>query len=450
MDLQVVTSKRGKQVILYSGYRFNLKSTNKNNTIRWICANRTCPGAIITDNAPASVIQSKQHTCVPDVAKNEVELCIQKAKKRAREELTPVPQIYRQELVTARNMGLDFVTQIPELTSIKTSLYRERHNSLGVKFLPKSREQVIIPESIKENLIVDDGNEERILAFGYKLDSLLAGNTTFFLDGTFKSCCPLFDQLYTLHVDIGSTEERTCIVPAIYALLPNRKKSTYKRLFSCLKKQLKSFHPYKIHIDFEAAAISAVKEEFVTADVKGCNFHFNQALWRKVQQLGMTQAYRDNKEIRDHVKMVAALAHVPIEYVSEGWLSIMESTPQDEALTEFYDYFVDSWMDKEEIWVCSGERHRTTNSVEGWHNRFNKKIGKSHPNIYELLKGLQEEMLFYDTIYERNNVHMQVPKRAKKYSERDHRLETIIADLTAGRATISQTLRKLVYIVNFV
>lgn len=449
MELQVITSQRGKPTVLYDGYKFNMKQKNKNSTVRWICVKRPCPGAIVTDSSHSNVIDQKNHSCVPDVAKTEIDLCLQKARKRAREELTPIPQIYRQELMGAKDMGLDFVTQVPEFSSIKNSLYRERHKALGVELLPKSRQEICIPGTMQEYILLDDGEDDRIIAFGYNSEYLLDSNGTYFLDGTFKSCCPLFKQLYTIHVDIGSTEERTCVIPAIYALLPDKETATYKRLFRLLKKKLPNFRPTEFHIDFEAAAINAIKDEFPGAQVNGCNFHFNQALWRKIQQLGLSVAYKNNTEIRDHLKMVAALAYVPREYVSEGWLSIMETSPDDKLLTKFYDYFVDNWIEKTELWICYGNRHRTTNAVEGWHNRFNKRIGKAHPNIYELMKALQEEIHFYNAIYQRSEVHMHRPKRARKYRELDDRLNRIATDLTEGKMDIRGTLKKLVYSVQF-
>ena len=38
-----------------------------------------------------------------------------------------------------------------------------------------------------------------------------------------------------------------------------------------------------IHLDFEKAAHTAVQNTFSGVTVKGCRFHFGQALWRKIQ-----------------------------------------------------------------------------------------------------------------------------------------------------------------------
>lgn len=83
--------------------------------------------------------------------------------------------------------------------------------------------------------------EWKILIFAMDGGNLLAGGSCFLFDGTFKSCSSLFCQLYTIHVDSGSTEERTNIIPAVYALLPDKKEATYKRFFFLLKNKIKNF-----------------------------------------------------------------------------------------------------------------------------------------------------------------------------------------------------------------
>ena len=53
-----------------------------------------------------------------------------------------------------------------------------------------------------------------------------------------------------------------------------------------------NFSPEKFHIDFEAGMLKAIERVFPDSEVKGCLFHFTQAVWRKVQAVGLSQAYR--------------------------------------------------------------------------------------------------------------------------------------------------------------
>ena len=43
----------------------------------------------------------------------------------------------------------------------------------------------------------------------------------------------------------------------------------------------------------------------------GCLFHFIQCVWRKIQNLGLTEAYIKRKDIRQSCKMLIGLAFVP-------------------------------------------------------------------------------------------------------------------------------------------
>ncbi|GJQ65313.1 hypothetical protein Trydic_g5795 [Trypoxylus dichotomus] len=111
-----------------------------------------------------------------------------------------------------------------------------------------------------------------------------------------------------------------------------------------------------------------------------------KAHWRKVQDLGLRKLYEENKEIRNHVRKCAVLAHLPEEKVTDGRLSTIENSSTNKATVKFNDYFGGECIDNSHrIWTCDRELYWNTISVEGWHNRLNKRIGKAHPNIYELM-----------------------------------------------------------------
>ena len=83
-------------------------------------------------------------------------------------------------------------------------------------------------------LLRDTGADQgggRILIFGTNanLDNLEASQD-WFADGTFRESPPLFAQVYTIHsARLGQ------ILPAVYALLPNKQGATYNLLFQALK-----------------------------------------------------------------------------------------------------------------------------------------------------------------------------------------------------------------------
>ncbi|KAK9701402.1 hypothetical protein QE152_g30629 [Popillia japonica] len=261
--------------------------------------------------------------------------------------MTCIPKVYEEEFHQIKDSGLEFVTKMPAYESIKSSLYRHRNKALGVPALPKTRAEFIVPDYINKT---EDGENFTIFDQGIKG---LSSKNTIFGDGTFKCCNSLFDQLYTFHVDLKSTEETTSVRrPALYALLPNRKKDTYIKLLTLMKEHIPNFNPRSMKIDFESmkidietSTILACREMFPDCKLKGCNFHFNQSIWRKVQELGLAKRYREDKDIRKHIKLTAALAHLPPQYIDDGWLYIMESSPNFREIMDFNDYFVTQWLE---------------------------------------------------------------------------------------------------------
>jgi hypothetical protein len=300
-------------------------------------------------------------------------------------------------------------------------------------------------------LFADDKKEgDRIIIFASEYGrKLLESAETLFIDGTFKSCSKQYRQIYTLHVDIGSTHTEVNIIPVMFALLENQKKATYSRLFSIIKEKLSKWSPKVIKMDFEAAAITSLKTVFPTVQISGCHYHFSQAIWRKIQQLGLVQEYKENAEVRLILRMCVALAYIPLPDIDEGWLIIMENAPQLPKVQEFLDYFVDQWMENPNIqidmWNIYKQRHRTNNAVEGWNNRLNSTIKQSHPRINDLILCLKAEAAYSDLVAKRKYLNLEGKRRKPNYIRLDERIQRILQEYEATRDLI-KCLKTLAYV----
>ena len=140
--------------------------------------------------------------------------------------------------------------------------------------------------------------------------------------------------------------------------------------------------------DFELAIIQAVSLNFQQATHRGCYYHFMQALWRKVQSLGLAQCYISSDPTLKHfVKKMAAYSFCPLTFIRTTWLAVQQEAPQIPYVDELVSYFDSTWMNgqfKRDQWnYFNFEGPRTNNHVEGWHSRLKKVVGKSHPNIYK-------------------------------------------------------------------
>ena len=133
---------------------------------------------------------------------------------------------------------------------------------------------------------------------------------------------------------------------------------TYVNLFTQIKNWCPEWNPQCIKMDFETAVLKAVQVVLPNTEISGCNFHYNQCLWRKIQEIGLSVLYKDNKEIKQICRMCSALSLIPIEFIDEAWIIITENAPTNDKLWMFLDYFVEQWQDNRnlpiQIWNVYG------------------------------------------------------------------------------------------------
>lgn len=76
-------------------------------------------------------------------------------------------------------------------------------------------------------------------------------------------------------------------LPLLYVLMSGKKKRDYKAVFRMVKDLLPSMSLQEIILDYEMAMWKAADSIFPAVTVRGCAFHWGQAVWRKVQDLGL-------------------------------------------------------------------------------------------------------------------------------------------------------------------
>jgi hypothetical protein len=99
---------------------------------------------------------------------------------------------------------------------------------------PTVLDELQIPpgEPLLNDIKADDGS--RVMLFSKIAHvAALCESSVFFMDGTLKVVTKLFYQLYTIHGFIDSNNPRKT-VPLLYAVLTNKRQSTYDLLFKKL------------------------------------------------------------------------------------------------------------------------------------------------------------------------------------------------------------------------
>ncbi|CAF4647498.1 unnamed protein product, partial [Didymodactylos carnosus] len=146
------------------------------------------------------------------------------------------------------------------------------------------------------------------------------------------------------------------------------KARTYTQLFRELKHhatRLKTtFNPNTITSDFEKALIKAVAEEFPQARHAGCYFHFTQALYRNIQKLGLSTAYRDSESTRIVCRKLMALPLLQLNDIELAFEDLKDDSPV--TLRDLFNYFETFWMTDIplHLWNVSDLQIRTNNNCE--------------------------------------------------------------------------------------
>ena len=187
-----------------------------------------------------------------------------------------------------------------------------------------------------------------------------------FTDGTFQCVPELFDQMVTVH-----TNEYGVTMPAAYGLLTGKSEILYNAFFSAIKGKLTNTPAVeKITCDFELALVNALDNVF-EVQVKGCLFHYCQALLRWVRNKGYRAQYEEEGKFHKYVRRYMALPLLLLEDIPRAIDKLERRAPS--SLDAFIAYWSEQWgvgsPCPPERWCVHGETQRTNNCVEGWHNR---------------------------------------------------------------------------------
>lgn len=236
-----------------------------------------------------------------------------------------------------------------------------------------------------------------------------------------------------------------------------RTRSTYFELFSKVRRSMSDlnlvFNPDVIVTDFEAAVIEATRQQFPQARQVGCFFHFGQAIWRKVQDLGLAARYKSDVELQLHIKSHIALAFLPTVDVTSFSQNLHTKFLSDPQVVDFHHYFKSTWLDglfPILLWnqYNVDSIRRTNNAVESWHARFNRMVRTVHPNIFVLISHLQRENVNTLTVIDQAKLGFPPASRRSKYDRLHERIQKLYDDHRSGLISSSELLIQARHVIH--
>lgn len=143
--------------------------------------------------------------------------------------------------------------------------------------------------------------------------------------------------------------------------------------------------------DFNAGIIQAVRQELPRARHRGSYSLHTQALIHELQRLDLVSSYRDDRQAQNAVQSLMALGFLPPDRVEPAFDDIITSAPA--VLLPLFVYYRSFWLETIGVRMFNvyGDVHPLSNVLESWHTRFNRAVGRHHPNIDQLLEFLISE-----------------------------------------------------------
>ena len=383
-------------------------------------------------------------------------------KRRAENTNDTTQQVLAGELGTISPAA---AANLPALSNIRRTIRSQRQNNENLPPLPATRAAIpVLPVEFQTTisgqqfLLYDSGvaDVNRILFFGSPdAVSLLEQSADWFGDGTFKTVPEIFYQLYTIHALVANN-----VFPCIYALLPNKTQATYDRLFREISNITNGTSPSSILMDFEKGALNAFEAIHPNTDATGCFFHLCKNIWRRVQGAGLQQRYQDDDEFSLFVRMIMALAFVPVVDLETAFDDLFIeirnnfNNDMDDVLNYFEDTYIgrqrrngrDNPMFAQELWnMYNRTRYhlpRTNNNVEGWHRGLQFHINACHPNIWKFLNVLKKEENLTRVKVAQCLGGIPIPEK-KKYADCNTRIMNVV-QLYPGMQSLDY-LRRIAY-----
>ena len=347
---------------------------------------------------------------------------------------------------------------------------------------PKQLSDLEIPETWSSTssgqpfLIYDNGADagSRVIIFASP-DQLreLARADMWFMDGNFAMSPRLFSQLYVIRVPIGQA-----YVSTVYALLQHKNQQCYQELLQALLDKCNEVllfpDPHTIVVDFETAVINSIHTVLGSnVRVQGCYYHFTQATWRKVQELGLVALYNSDGDFKKFVRMMDAVPLLPLDKVHEGLSHLRDICPQEaERLLDYFDStYVSGTFRRvttndlrvalrrqpprypKEVWNVHNATiqncPRTNNICEGWNSKFYHLVNGNHPTIWRLISALKKEEASVATVIAQDAVGVHPKKRVKRvYVDLQRKLKNLCQDVVSNRKTIPEFLSAAGHCIN--
>ena len=325
------SSQKGKDLLIEKvGYSYIIK-LRRNMVNYWRCSVRNkssiCPATIIQrGNLFTRGINAHNHLANPEV-NFKPELKVFVINRAKREIFVPAAEIVENALIPYTN---NLQPGLPSLTNLARTANRARQAIRPQD--PVDLDFEVNMDYIPGNFLRGDikVDERRHLIFATdQMLNILCRAKRWYLDGTFKIVKEPFTQLFSIHAFVNS-ESSIKQLPLVFVLMSGKRKRDYRKVLNKVLESLPGAPAVRSAvIDFELALWKAFPKVYPGVVLQGCSFHWTQAVWRKIQLLGLQSQYMNNNSTRDFCRRLMALPFLPCEHIEPAFRNLEERASND-------------------------------------------------------------------------------------------------------------------------
>lgn len=276
-------SAKGSDLLVErNGYRFVKDGKpNRNDQQRWRCRVRTrsvkCLASVM-QNGDEFKRDAQSHSCTP----KEAAIHTAKIKAHLKEEGKARPFASAATLVKEalqHHLPSDApTTTLPCMGALIRST--NRHRQIRRPKHPTDLSFEWVDEALPDILIQLDlrvGAARHVVMFTSFLLNLLKQAKPWYVDATFKAVKKPFQQLWNIHAFVQQADAMKQI-PLVFVLMSRRMKDDYISVLNYLQGILVTSSLQCVVMDFEVAVWSAFRFILPEMMMRGCSFHWGQAI----------------------------------------------------------------------------------------------------------------------------------------------------------------------------
>lgn len=384
----------------------------------WRCWRKTCRANVTTnlfdpeeENPQIRIInQEMGHIHDSDVEQIKKDKFLNDAKQKIRDNPTkPIKRVYDEQVAAAHQAvgqgGGDRPPMVPDFVSIRSQMSRTKTENLPE--IPAEVEEVQFFGPWQETwrgsrFMLQQNNDWGTAIFGtHENIRKLTECNLLYMDATFKTCPRPYSQMLVIQGDYHGR-----VLPFLTVLMTNKTIGDYRQILQAVKRKVlrltgHTWEPASIVMDFEQALITAVETDLPNTRTELCYFHFNQSLWRRIQELGLTRAYKRDENLKEILRKVMSLGFLPVALVRNNF-TLLRNSPgtrrkiyQYPALFDFFNSVQNTYIVGQfpaPVWNVY-ERNmdcRTNNNAESFHRSWNNRVGVRHPNLWIFVRHLKD------------------------------------------------------------